>query len=486
MEYKFKENSNIYFGILLFTSMSLLSLLITSNSNSSPQGNNYTGIDSSVFKYIAKIMSQGGVPYLNGFDHKGVFLYFINYLAYSIHEHWGIWLLENIALILTMFYLYQYIKLYIDNSCISLIAVLFSMLSFSFVYNGGNFADEWEIPFIAISLYYLTKGVKNNLFKNYYALIIGICCSCAFLLRPNIVILWGVMALFILIFYILNKDFKNLFRLILWFTIGNLIILLPCLIYIISNNALKDIIYQCFIFNFNYVKNWPTEYNYYTIMIYFGKVIVFLLPALWIYILALIIKKNDKSLNILNLILYLVALYIVISPRNAYEHYAIILIPFFTYPIGISLDYVLQKLTSKKVFQCVLLILFIICFGWNEINYLLSNANAVKGYGLWLDDIKNAIVTNSNEDDNVLVLGNDSLLYLISNRMYHHKFFYSSITQIDDNLKNEFIKEINDDLHILIITANNSENDEINQILNDYYNYLNTFSSYNVYKLIES
>ena len=82
----------------MFCIFCLLSLLITANSYSNPLGNGYTSIDSSVTLYMAKLMKQGKIIYLDMFDHKGPLLFFINYLAYLINPKWGIWMIENIII----------------------------------------------------------------------------------------------------------------------------------------------------------------------------------------------------------------------------------------------------------------------------------------------------------------------------------------------------------------------------------------------------
>ena len=57
---------------------------------------NYEGCDSSVFKMMGYVITEGGVPYVDYFDHKGPILYFINALGEIISPQWGLFLIQII------------------------------------------------------------------------------------------------------------------------------------------------------------------------------------------------------------------------------------------------------------------------------------------------------------------------------------------------------------------------------------------------------
>ena len=48
------------------------------------------GGDSSVFITVAAVMKNGGMPYLDTFDHKGPLLYIINYTGLKLCDYKGI------------------------------------------------------------------------------------------------------------------------------------------------------------------------------------------------------------------------------------------------------------------------------------------------------------------------------------------------------------------------------------------------------------
>ena len=67
------------------------------------------GTDSSVFRTVAMMMDRGYVPYRDTFDHKGPFIYILNWLGMQISYYRGIWLIEFAALFGTFLYMYKII-----------------------------------------------------------------------------------------------------------------------------------------------------------------------------------------------------------------------------------------------------------------------------------------------------------------------------------------------------------------------------------------
>jgi hypothetical protein len=62
--------------------------------------------DKEIYRYIARVMVKGGVPYRDVFDHKPPLIYFLNYAAILLGGDWGQWIIDTaLALLSTgMFY----------------------------------------------------------------------------------------------------------------------------------------------------------------------------------------------------------------------------------------------------------------------------------------------------------------------------------------------------------------------------------------------
>ena len=177
-------------------------------------------IDSSVFKYIGWQMAEGQIPYLDMFDHKGLLIYFINYIGYIISPHRGVWFIEFIFMFITVLFAYKIARKFTSKP-ISMLIVLIALAPIYSYFEGGNFTEEYALPFQMIALYifidffknshkYMSRGdnykskVNFKLF-NVLVFINGICMGCVLFLRPNMISIWIVFCLMVLIYCILKK-----------------------------------------------------------------------------------------------------------------------------------------------------------------------------------------------------------------------------------------------------------------------------------------
>ena len=93
MELSNKEIKDILTDALLCLS---IAILVALSFEQCPVLGQNTGTDSSVFLYVGNMMLNGKFPYVDAFDHKGILLYFIQYigLKFSGGSQTGVWLIE--------------------------------------------------------------------------------------------------------------------------------------------------------------------------------------------------------------------------------------------------------------------------------------------------------------------------------------------------------------------------------------------------------
>jgi membrane-associated HD superfamily phosphohydrolase len=232
-------------------------MLITSPA--SPIINASQEIDSSVFITVAKeYLNNDKIPYRDTFDHKGPLLYLINIVGLIIGNGniIGIWIIEIVFLFISVIFLYK-ISILLCNKHKEMISSFIIFVFFVMLYKafeGGNYTEEYSLPFTFISLYLFIKHLKLNE-KTYNPkdmLIHGIMCGSVIMLRANILALWITIAIITIMELINEKNLKNLFSNILAGFCGILISTLPFVIYFYANNALKDMLYCIFEFNFIY------------------------------------------------------------------------------------------------------------------------------------------------------------------------------------------------------------------------------------------
>ena len=117
-------------------------------------GNDFT--DSSVFKYVARVIENGGMPYRDTFDHKGPLIYILNLVGLKFGECRGIWGVEFATLFLTFAAMYKIAYLKSKSKILSFMALLFAGSALFKYFEGGNYTEEYAMPFIAVSIYFFT------------------------------------------------------------------------------------------------------------------------------------------------------------------------------------------------------------------------------------------------------------------------------------------------------------------------------------------
>ena len=284
----------IYFGLFAFI------FLVTLNGGLSPF-NNYPGTDSSIFIYIAQLMQDGMVPYVDVFDHKGLLLYFINYWGLSIGGYKGIWFLEILFLFLSIVFSYMTIKNLTQNSLLSFFATICSYSILFIYYDGGNLTEQYALPFLSLSLFFILKffSYSYKTFKHYQVILIGFSFAAVFMLRPNMVALWILFIPAIIILLISKKQYPILMSYLMFFGIGMLIIFIPSIYYLITKSALYEFFDQYFTFNFMYtsIKSDSDIKNKISSILSFAKTPLFILSAVTYYLMLFVNEKKQGALQ---------------------------------------------------------------------------------------------------------------------------------------------------------------------------------------------
>jgi len=107
-------------------------------------------LDSNLFLYEASLWLMGKRPYLDFYDHKGLYHLAIDVIGIAIDGRYGVFLLQLLFDALSLFGLFLSFKLLHPNY--KLLAVLGGLL-FAFFYAmgaGGNNEGEWVLPFVSL------------------------------------------------------------------------------------------------------------------------------------------------------------------------------------------------------------------------------------------------------------------------------------------------------------------------------------------------
>ncbi len=211
----FWRNHAVLADIVLALLFAFITCLVASTSLSPlyPE-TNYDGQngDSNFYRYCAYLWLHGKTPYLDFYDHKGIYHLLLNVLGLLIGGRYGIWLLEIVWSFFNLLILARCVRLLKGND-IQWRILLYGLylLLFSLVSQGNNEA-EWVLPFVNLALFGYLNGIKKK--DSHYFLLgsffMGLEVGLAFNSRPIDALWGGVSALYFVIYSTKNKRFWDL------------------------------------------------------------------------------------------------------------------------------------------------------------------------------------------------------------------------------------------------------------------------------------
>ena len=442
--------------------------------------NGESGIDSSVFRTVAFYMSKGYMPYRDIFDHKGPFLYLLNYLGLRISYGHGIWVIELISLFLTFVLFYKISRL-VCGELFSCINIFVATTPLYIYFEGGNLTEEYAMPFISVALYIFCDYFINNKISRIRLLLCGISLGAVLMLRPNMISVWCVFCIAVMIKSIKNNNIKELLYFIFLFILGCLVFVVPILFWIIINEAFHEFVYDYFIFNIMYVQHGTmgTLSNRMNSFVNFMNNAAIFIPIIIIFYRTY--RKRD--LFHISYCIYVALTFLFISMSGmSYGHYGMILLPMLVYPYA---NVFLLKETDAGMDKNLLLVV---------VMYLLVTI----AFPAWLEGINNAanvfdsrnekqdseindliqfVKEHTTKEDRIVVYGNHNSIYVQSQRLCASKYSYiTPIIAVDKVISLEYYSELQETNPRLIIIPeeydiNDSELSDMRQFLdqNNYY-----------------
>ena len=416
-------------------------------------------VDPSVFLYIGKRMAAGNLPYRDLFDHKGPLLYLIQYAGALLSKSGsGVWLLEVLNLSFTIYIQLAVCRLIANRHAADWISVLliFGMCGWN-VYQGGNFAEEYALPWISLGLFVFLRFFKTGEVRLEQIVLLGLSFGAVFLLRVNMAAIWLALTPVVIIMLLKEKRAGGIFPCVLAFLAGSAVILLPVFLWLSVKGILKDF-WECyFLFNFRYTDEAaPVARDY-------AALSLEMLRMVWPGVLTLAgglllcnprraengeenqaEQKARRRTMYAVLFTFLVSLFCAQMSGRAYSHYAMILLPLLTVPAAVCLEKtgkLWTRLIPGRAGQDL----------W--IAPVLSSLVILAG-GLWYagtvppeepekNPMAQYLLQNTREGDDVLILGNSCWLYLTTGRYTENRFFYQTPpVQVSEEMKHAFLAEL--------------------------------------------
>ncbi len=469
----FKKN---YKMILFCFSISLIVLMFVS-ANSPLYPMNFAQ-DINAYFTVGKGWINGLIPYLDLFDQKGPVLYLIYAIGALISStsFIGIFILEVVSFTIFLFYMHKIVNLFIDYKNNYLILPIFAVfIGISYPFSSGGTAEEFILPFLAFSLYYLCSYfIGNELTKKQY-FINGLFAGIVFMIKLNLATFWACFILFIFIDLIMKKEMKSAFQNALIFVLAMLIPFIIFNIYFLATRALSDFYDAYFYFNiFAYGSDAPliTKIEnalncFMTRSATLNWFVVFFWFLTFSFIRTLNIARKYKIMFYMALIFTIILVYF----SSNYEYYLLVLMPFLIFAfidIFRFLKKYLNKLFTTKLFIVLLIVLYIVlgCLAYKGTNYKPARFTKLEDYETYkiIEEI------NSSEDKSLLNYRClDTGFYFMTNSLPTEKYFFKLNVNEEDfpelfESQRNCIKEkcVN---YVLILNPNVENNPEEQKLL---------------------
>ena len=422
----------------------------------SPISNKIWGTDSYVFQYGGMAIKNGLIPYKDFFDHKGIIIYFINFLGLLINLKYGIWIIETLLIIITIIYSQKIIAIFTKNKIINILGIILICSFLAIFFEGGNLVEEYAMPCIVISSYIFIDYLKNEKINNLKIISLGILFSIVCMLRINMVAIWPIFILTIIYKLIKEKKFKDLLKYIALFSIGLIIVFFPIFVYLIKNNAFKDFIEQYIIFNFKYSN--VTMSEKYTSFKFFTTNAIFYISLLSVI---LSLKNKQKNITIANFITLICNIILMSISGRQYVHYEIINVPILVNSFAMLCE-TLENKEDEKLAKVILSLGIVYILIPNMYSYIDNLLNLKNMDNTQENKIVDIVKNNSNEKDRISVYGNSDYVYVLSNRLSNSKYSYQfPISDVDGEIFNEYIRSLENDPPKIVVVMKKPEDSEL-------------------------
>ncbi len=386
----------------------------------------YMTPDSSIFWSIGRAMAKGKVAYKDIFDHKGFYLWVINWLGalVSTKSTVGLFFIEVIFNYANVVLVYLISSYYLKEKLINqLLSISFLGISLNyFTCRTGNLTEYYGVTFQLISFLLIVKYYKEHMeiHPAKYMFMHGICSGILLFMQANILGMWIPFGIILAYQMFKNKQYKVFARNLLALLSGVICVTIPVLVYGIHNSCLKEIIDGTFVANMKYsqVNRDGTPFG-----IFLKRFVC--QPAFLIVIVAVlscfVVWKYERTLFMMftsMLIVTVIFMNVALRPNENYFHSYLV----FTLPTMIFLmKQFFSKFKAHKIFVLVIFVLSIM-LNLQLVKQILHLGQSTVVYKA-SKEIKDIINPNDDREDCLLITGCWATIYNDTNTIPQIKYF---------------------------------------------------------------
>lgn len=413
---KNRTKSIVTIVYLLILSVGFVLLYSTATSPLYPT---FYGDDAAQFQTIGMCWSKGLLPYVGAFDHKGPFIFWVNMLGYMSSYV----LIQSLFLFASLLGAYKITKLYSNKLVWHLFSGFLVIYYMYYIYEGGDMTEEYCLPFLMWSLYYIVKYLKGEGKKKEEhpvgsALLYGICLGISILTRMTNFIMVAAGVITIVVILISNRKFRNLFWNAMTFILGAVATILPFAVYFAINNAFVEFWDGTVLANINYVNvNVPWIFEIDSILVIRNWILAYLCVV--VLLITIFCSKVDGGVRLFSIIAFIIEIVFFCSGKF-YYHYAIICIPQLVMVTGETISLIGSKTIMPSIALGVALLFYsyvnmVAFFRWPYDRYVEYNHEDVMDYDALMDRVDGTFVAYGDYYTKPL--------YIRCNILPHYRYF---------------------------------------------------------------
>lgn len=350
----------------------------------------YSLQDSSIFRLVGKVWAEGGLPYVDIWDHKGPLIFFTNMLGAKLGDPiQGVFYVDLAIMLVTAWLLWRVVAVSMSDSSvpIRLLSFWFSLAVLATMLFGvWDLSETVCFPFLAASLWLAFRDAGTRTFlpskdgddgfhvSPLNAYIQGLAASACFLTRlTNAVAVVGTV-LVLAIMLITRRRWANLAICVGWFFAGFVTLFAPFAVYFALHSAFGDFIYGTVIFNLSYA----AKSSFFS---YGLKAVLFLMgfPTI-LTVLAIVAMVRRKTVDAAHAIITASGLFtmVMFSRLEPFPHYYTILVFFLPSALATVEAIVLSKAGAKIAAGTLVAMLVIIPSATNLMIHLYVTEQRTK------------------------------------------------------------------------------------------------------------
>ena len=209
--------------------------------------------DPATFVVMGKEMAAGKTPYIEIFDHKGLYIFYITFLYAYLGKFWIFFFMSLCITVSLTFFIFALKELEMSNRTTLVGAMFFMGLYIFFAQFPGD--ADLIVTVGMLMLYFYIKGYKrsNNTYHLIACILAGVSAGIALNIRPSDAMLGFAFMIFYIVKRIMDKKIGIMFRDAALCLVALVITALPAYIHAYSGGFLKEMVDAVFLSNFKYL-----------------------------------------------------------------------------------------------------------------------------------------------------------------------------------------------------------------------------------------